>query len=80
MHDGEETKWYDVSDMSMGVMCGNNVQQSIFQNITELENLEQNQISITEVYDGFCKVFIDEMSDKLPHKIVKVQVGQTNLT
>ncbi len=48
--------------------------------LTELETLEQNQISIDEVYDGFCKQLIDEMSDKLPHKIVKVQVGQTNLT
>ncbi len=42
--------------------------------ITELENLEQNQISIDEVYDGFCKVLIDEMSDKLPHKIVKESI------
>ncbi len=80
VHHGEETKWYDVSDMPKGFMCGNNVQQSIFQKITELENLEQNQIFIDEVYDAFCKVLIDEMSDKLPHKIVKVQVGQTNLT
>ncbi len=80
MHDGEETKWYDVTNMPMRFMCCNNVQQSIFQNITELQNLEQNPISIDEVYDGFCKVLIDEMSDKLPHKIVKVQVGQTNLT
>ncbi len=32
------------------------------------------------MYDGFCKVLIDEMRDKLPHKIVKEHVGQTNLT
>ncbi len=80
VHDGEETKRYDVSDMPMGFMCGKNIQQSIFKKITELENLEQNQISIDEVYDGFCKVLIAEMSDKLPHKIVKVQVRETNLT
>ncbi len=79
VHGGEETKRYDVSDMPMDFMYGNNVQQSIFQKCTELENREQNQISIDEVYDGFCKMLIDEMSDKLPYKIVKVQVRQTNL-
>ncbi len=54
VHDGEETKPYYVNDIPMGFMCGNNVQQSIFKNIIELENLEQNQ---TEKSKGVKKSF-----------------------
>ncbi len=60
------------------VLCVVTLSNKVY--LKKLDNLEQNQISIDEVYDGFCKELIDEMSDKLPHEIVKVQVVPTNLT